>query len=212
MSSLLKIGRKTQSKGSGFKVGYKRSTNKEYRTREYLTPDEVRLLIDAARNNGRNRLRNAALLTAMYHHAMRLTEALNLRWANINFQHNHVDFNRLKGSKDAHHDLNPTLRKMLLKMKKDSNHEYIFITESGLPMKASNVQTMVKKRGELAGLDIKVHPHMLRHAMGYYLINKDGACLRTIQNYLGHAEIKHTVAYTAVDEKKSRGLLKDLPF
>ena len=40
-----------------------------------------------------------------------------------------------------------------------------------------------------------VHPHMLRHACGYKLAN-DGHDTRSLQAYLGHKNIQHTVRYT----------------
>lgn len=49
--------------------------------------------------------------------------------------------------------------------------------------------------GELAELGIKVHPHMLRHACGYYLAEL-GLPTRDIQEYLGHRQIQNTVRYT----------------
>src|SRR5262249_30699908 len=46
-----------------------------------------------------------------------------------------------------------------------------------------------------AGFDMKIYPHMLRHACGYKLAN-EGVDTRTIQGYLGHKSIQHTVRYT----------------
>jgi len=46
---------------------------------------------------------------------------------------------------------------------------------------------------------------MLRHACGYYLANK-GINTRTIQDYLGHISIAHTVRYTELSSHKFRGL------
>ena len=43
-----------------------------------------------------------------------------------------------------------------------------------------------------------VHPHMLRHACGYYLAEQ-GLPTRDIQAYLGHKNIQHTVRYTAAN-------------
>ncbi|WP_281363601.1 tyrosine-type recombinase/integrase [Microcoleus asticus] len=37
---------------------------------------------------------------------------------------------------------------------------------------------------------------MLRHGCGYYLTTAKGIDTRAIQNYLGHANIRHTVRYT----------------
>ena len=54
---------------------------------------------------------------------------------------------------------------------------------------------MVERLGKAAKLDIKAHPHMLRHACGYALANK-GHDTRSLQAYLGHKNIQHTVRYT----------------
>ena len=53
---------------------------------------------------------------------------------------------------------------------------------------------MLERAGEAAGFDMKIHPHMLRHACGFKLAN-DGVDTRTIQAYLGHKSIQHTVRY-----------------
>ena len=62
---------------------------------------------------------------------------------------------------------------------------------------------MLKRAGEAAGFDMKIHHHMLRHACGFKLAN-DGVDTRTIQAYLGHKSIQHTVRYTELDRRGSR--------
>jgi site-specific recombinase XerD len=49
--------------------------------------------------------------------------------------------------------------------------------------------------GAVAGFEFKAHPHMLRHACGFALANK-GHDTRSLQAYLGHKNIQHTVRYT----------------
>ncbi len=51
----------------------------------------------------------------------------------------------------------------------------------------------------------KVSAHLLRHACGYYLANK-GVDTRTIQDYLGHANIQNTVRYTQLSSARFEGL------
>jgi site-specific recombinase XerD len=41
----------------------------------------------------------------------------------------------------------------------------------------------------------RAHPHMLRHACGFAQANK-GQDTRSLQAYLGHKNIQHTVRYT----------------
>src|SRR5258705_1896743 len=54
---------------------------------------------------------------------------------------------------------------------------------------------MVERAGVEAKLGFKAHPHMLRHACGFALANK-GHDTRSLQAYLGHKNIQHTVRYT----------------
>lgn len=64
---------------------------------------------------------------------------------------------------------------------------------------------MLAIAGKNAGFDFKVHPHMLRHAAGFELA-KAKVPTRTIQAYLGHKNIQHTVKYTALDPDAFKGI------
>ncbi len=54
---------------------------------------------------------------------------------------------------------------------------------------------MIERAGQEAGFTFKAHPHRLRHACGYKLANR-GTDTRSLQAYLGHENIQHTVRYT----------------
>jgi type 1 fimbriae regulatory protein FimB len=82
------------------------------------------------------------------------------------------------------------------KMKPDA--DAFFISERRLPLSRKRVWRAVQRYGELAGLPLSAHPHMLRHACGYALADQ-GADTRLIQDYLGHRNIQHTVIYTAAN-------------
>lgn len=66
-------------------------------------------------------------------------------------------------------------------------------------MTRSTVSKLLSRAGRGAELPFPVHPHMLRHGTGYYLANK-GVPTRTIQAYLGHKSIHHTVRYTELSD------------
>jgi integrase len=53
----------------------------------------------------------------------------------------------------------------------------------------------------------KKGPHTLRHSCGYYLADR-GTDLRTMQDYLGHRDPRHTVHYTRVAGRRFEGLWK----
>jgi site-specific recombinase XerD len=54
---------------------------------------------------------------------------------------------------------------------------------------------MVGRAGEAAGFEMKLHPHMLRHACGYKLAN-DGVDTRTIQADPAHGALHRAGADT----------------
>jgi site-specific recombinase XerD len=67
---------------------------------------------------------------------------------------------------------------------------------------------LVGRAARAAGFDMKIHPHMLRHSCGYKLAN-DGVDTRTIQSYLGHKSIQHTVRYTELAPTRFNSLFRD---
>jgi type 1 fimbriae regulatory protein FimB/type 1 fimbriae regulatory protein FimE len=72
---------------------------------------------------------------------------------------------------------------------------FVFVSERGSPFSTAGFAKMIERVGVAAGLDFKVHPHMLRHACGFALANA-GHDTRALQAYLGHRNIQHTVRYT----------------
>jgi type 1 fimbriae regulatory protein FimB len=70
------------------------------------------------------------------------------------------------------------------------------VSERGQPMTRQAVNYIVRLAGEKAKLG-RVWPHMLRHSCGYYLADQ-GTDLRTMQDYLGHRDPKHTAHYTGL--------------
>jgi site-specific recombinase XerD len=61
----------------------------------------------------------------------------------------------------------------------------------------------VHPAGQKAKLPFQCHAHMLRHSAGYKLAG-DGHDTRSIQAYLGHSDIRHTVRYTELSPKPFR--------
>jgi integrase len=72
---------------------------------------------------------------------------------------------------------------------------FVFTSERGAPFTTAGFARMVERAGAVAGFEFKAHPHMLRHACGFALANK-GHDTRSLQAYLGHRNIQHTVRYT----------------
>jgi len=70
---------------------------------------------------------------------------------------------------------------------------------------------MIERAAAGAGLELKAHPHMLRHACGYALANK-GHDTRAIQGWLGHRSITSTAVLNVAGAETVQGLLAGLTF
>ncbi len=173
-----------------------RPKNRDVRSREHLLPDEVIALMKAAGQIGRHRLRDRTLILVAYRHGLRVSELVDLRWDQFDLKRGQVHINRLKNGSAATHPIEGDELRLLRRLQRDyPDTPFVFTTERGGPLTRSTVSKLISRAGQNAGIGFPVHPHMLRHGTGFYLANK-GVPTRTIQAYLGHRSIQHTVRYT----------------
>lgn len=186
------------SKTTKAEVSNKGRTNLEKRSREYLLPAEVNRLI-AASKIVRNGQRDSTLILLSYRHGLRVSEAVSLMWSDIDFGGGSIHINRLKKGKSGRHPLRKPELIALHNLRKQQRIDtpYLFISQQNTPLSERIVRNIVSTAGEVADLPLSVHPHMLRHACGYYLASK-GIDTRAIAEYLGHSSLEHTYRYTAI--------------
>ena len=191
------------------KVPPRRKTNVESRSREHLLPSEVDSLIKAAKQVGRHTHRDATLILMMYRHGLRVSEATSLRWDMIDLKQGLLHVNRLKNGVASTHPLRGVELRALRQLKRDyADSPYLFVTERKSSLTTSTVRKMLARAGANAELPFPVHPHMLRHGCGYKLAN-EGHDTRSIQHYLGHRNIQHTVRYTELASSRFNEFWKD---
>lgn len=173
-----------------------RLPNAELRTREYLTDTEVQRLREVAKEN-RYGHRDTTMILVAYRHGLRVSELVDLRWDQIEFSSATLHVRRVKrGSPSTHPIMGDELRALRqLQRDQEPRSPFVFTSERGAPFTTAGFARMVERAGHAAGLGFKAHPHMLRHACGYTLANK-GHDTRSLQAYLGHRNIQHTVRYT----------------
>jgi type 1 fimbriae regulatory protein FimB/type 1 fimbriae regulatory protein FimE len=183
--------------------------NLDVRSREHLTAAEVELLMQAAKQSGRHGHRDATLILLMYRHGLRVSEAIALRWDQVDLQQGCIHINRLKQGTPATHPLRgPELRALRQLKREYADAPYLFQTERKGPMTDRTAHNIIARAGERAEFSFPIHPHMLRHATGYYLAS-NGQDTRAIQAYLGHKNIQHTVRYTELSPGRFKNFWLD---
>ncbi len=179
----------------------------EVRTREHLLPQEVEAMRSAIKQSkGRHAHRNSTLILLVYRHGLRVSEIAALRWEQIDFSAGTIYVKRVKKGIHSVQPLYGDEIRSLRKLQRDyPPSPYVFQSSRRGPLARDTIGGIVERAGKLAGLPFPVHAHMLRHGTGYYLANR-GIDTRTIQSYLGHNNIQHTVRYTELASTKFQGL------
>jgi len=88
-----------------------RLANAAYRSREYLSENEVTALMAAAASVGRHGARDAALILIAYRHGLRVSELVSLRWDQVDLRQGLLHVTRRKhGIASVHPLRGPELR------------------------------------------------------------------------------------------------------
>src|SRR5262245_17124826 len=178
-----------------------------------LSPESVEKLLDAPRNEDRFYLRDRALLETLYATGSRASEVVNLQLPDLHVESSFCKCTG-KGSKQRVvplgapaisalkiylQDLRPTLTQA------DKDNPWVFVSKGGKRLTREMLWILVKKYVRRAGLNTKVSPHTLRHSFATHLL-AGGADLRTVQELLGHANIRTTQHYTHVDRNRLQAI------
>ncbi|MFZ4221432.1 tyrosine-type DNA invertase [Enterobacter ludwigii] len=169
--------------------------------RLYLTQNEIERMIQAT-VGARNGLRDRCMILMGFFHGLRISELTGLKLMDIDLLRGTIFIRRLKNGFSTVHPLRPEERTLLstwIPKRPTPLYEeegWLFPGGKGKKISRQSVYKIIRRYGELSGLSIPVHPHMLRHACGYELAEQ-GLDTRLIQDYLGHRNIRHTVHYTA---------------
>jgi len=170
---------------------------------KFLTVDDAFHLLDAVKLESGLDLRDRAVLEVFYSTGIRVSELVGLDWADIDAQ---LGIVRVvgKGSKERIVPIGAVALKALASYAESARLQWqvtcrgetpVFLNHRGRRITTRSVARIVEKHLKLAGIQIKMGPHGLRHSFATHLLN-GGADLRVIQELLGHVSLSTTQRYT----------------
>jgi integrase len=123
-----------------------RKPNNAYRVREHLTEGEIGKLLAALKSN-RHSQRDWLIGLLIYRHGLRVSEACDLRWDDINLAKRTIQVRRLKGSDDSVHYLERDELAGLKRLQREQEPKsaYVFVNERGQPFGRMGVGRIKQK-------------------------------------------------------------------
>ena len=198
--------------------------NKQRRTISFLTPAEIRKIIDTCEDDSRGR-RDRAIMEVLFSTGLRISEALRLNRERFLIASTHDKSEKAtyeetiigKGGWQRTVYVSPEA----LKAVKDYLLKNVYTIKEGENWKSSSdnpllftitdraINKILKKRAIRAGIEKRVSPHVFRHSLATDLLNK-GVDIRVVQEFLGHRSITSTQIYTHVASSQLRTIHEKL--
>jgi type 1 fimbriae regulatory protein FimE len=148
------------------------------------------------------------MILMAFRHGLRASELCSLRWEQVDLVHGCLHVHRLKNGMPSVQLTGIELRALRRLQREQKPGRYVFMSERGAPMSAVAFRRVVTRLGPAAKMPFGIHPHMLRHSTGFKLANQ-GVDTRSLQHYLGHKNIQHTVRYSELSPERFRDFWKD---
>jgi integrase/recombinase XerD len=177
-----------------------------------LSEDEVDSLLNAPNTDEPLGHRDRAMLELLYATGLRVSELINLKQSQINFNQGVLRIVG-KGDRERLIPLGEESQRWIIdfidgprmEILLERQTDYLFPTRRGDRMTRQAFWHIIKRYAEKAGIRKQLSPHSLRHAFATHLLNH-GADLRVVQLLLGHSDLSTTQIYTHVARERLKEL------
>ncbi len=186
-------------------LGIKRP-KREKRLPTVLTKEEVKKMLDSVDTR-----KSKLMISLIYACGMRVSEIINLKIKDLNFEERIGNILQAKGKKDRVFNLPNFLFNNLKKQvtkQKERNQEFLFSGPKGR-LSSRNIQKIVSNVAKKAGIKKDVHCHTLRHSFATHLL-ENNVDIRKIQELLGHSDLSTTQIYTHISREELKKIKSPL--
>lgn len=154
--------------------------------------------------------RDALIIELFYSTGIRVSEIINIKLNDIDYSKNRIKILG-KGNKERYvlygdicsKLLNSYINEKRIIILGDKHNEYLFINHLGNKLTSRGVEYILSIIIKQSDLKTKISPHTLRHTFATHMLN-EGADLKSVQELLGHENLKTTQIYTHVSNERLR--------
>jgi len=168
-----------------------------------LSKEEIEKLIFSAKN-----INHRLIIQVGYSAGLRISEIINLKWQDIDFDRSLIHLKNAKGKKDRIVMLSLKIKDSLMNLAPDKEG-YVFITNRNGKYTQRTIQKIIENAAMKANIRKHITPHTLRHSFATHLL-ENGTDIRYIRDLLGHSDISTTLIYTKVSNKNIRNIKSPL--
>ncbi len=164
---------------------------------KYLTRDELQRLLNAA-----GRPIDRLIILFLYNTGARVSELVNFRIEDIDFENQSITIFRGKGAKDRTVNVSEEFLNELRRHIKDRREGILFNSNWKRAFTQRAIQKKIKNLARIAKLPYlhKITPHTLRHTHAVHSLQA-GVNIISIKKHLGHENLKTTMVYTEISDE-----------
>ena len=181
---------------------------KEKKLPKYLNYEEIEKLINSIDTSKSEGIRDKLIIELLYSTGIRVSELVNIKIKDIKIKENQISILG-KGNKERIVLFGEKAKEMIkiyLNEYKDffqGNilNNYLLINKKGKQLTTNKIELIVKDTLRKSALKLNISPHTLRHTFATHMLDS-GADLKSVQELLGHENLKTTAIYTHISNER----------
>ena len=223
------IARKVAALKSFFKYCFKRGyidknpahllviPKKEKSLPKTVTQDDIVRLLESIDTSSPQGLQDRAMLEILYSTGIRVSELVSLNVLDVDLRSSQISVIG-KGNKQRMIPIGSTAHRIIKEFLKERNklygkrtdadaHRALFLAASGQRIYDRSIRHTVERYLKIHSEVTQKSPHVLRHSFATHMLN-NGADIRIIKEFLGHANLASTQIYTHTSVERLKNVYK----
>lgn len=181
---------------------------KEKKLPKYLNYEEMEKLLNSIDTSELEGIRNKLIIELLYSTGIRVSELVNIKIKDIRIKENQINILG-KGNKERIVLFGEKAKEMIKiylnaykeYFKGNILNDYLLINKKGKQLTTNKIELIVKDVLKKSSLKLNISPHTLRHTFATHMLDS-GADLKSVQELLGHENLKTTAIYTHISNEK----------